>query len=356
MYAVNYVFDQRVQDRDAFQQFALSWSCSAKHRVPIDNIRQHVAFLCHPHRQRHLRSRLAPSNAIGFQSVEEAHRGGAVDRVWRFRAIRSPACRSLVAGDPWVAVDGAERGGGLRGLHVGAAHRGERLSAELAGDACRQPAASELRARAQRPADPADRHSADRRMQQAPDRVARPAGGAAAVHRQRADRFRLRGAAVVPEPHHRHRAGGRHHRRRLYRGGGLAHADGAGRGANAGCGRGAAHRTPRPRAWPAAERDLRAAARRGRQHRFDGARHRPDVDGDAGRRVPGHSSGADADGGQPARHRIALRGDRRRSHDDAGVCDPRRAADAAVVAALFASGRTGRLVAAPRHRERASAR
>ena len=64
--------------------------------------------------------------------------------------------------------------------------------------------------------------------------------------RQRARRFRMRGAALVSQSDHRHGAGDWHRRRRLYRGGGVADADGAGRSRDARRDRRGAERPPGP--------------------------------------------------------------------------------------------------------------
>src|SRR5262245_21508673 len=148
------------------------------------------------------------------------------------------------------------------------------------------------------------------------------------------------------------RAGDRHRRRRLYRSSWVADADGAGRSYNARRGRGGPEGSPRPRARPCSQRDLRSPARRSRRRVADGAGHRSHVDDDPCCCVPGDSRRQDADIGQPARHQFSLRCDGRGRSDDRGLGDASHPSGAPPVETIDKAGRACGVVAAARRKGR----
>jgi len=249
-------------------------------------------------------------------------------------------------GIPLIALGVAEA---LRHFHFASACRRERLPAVSARNARREPVAVEFRLGAQRPIDSAGRNSSYRWSRQDPDRLAPAWRGAHPRGRQRGDRSRMCGAALVSQSDHRRGAGDRNRRRRLYRDCGLADADGPGRGHQARCHRHTAGRSPRRRARSTSERHLRAPARRSRRCVADSACRRYHVDADPCGRLPGDPCRPHADRRQSPRRQFSLRCDRRGRPDDVGpggASDPSGATPLA--AADETSGAFGVVVAAQR--------
>ena len=258
----------------------------------------------------------------------------------------------MVACDPRHSSDRLERGGSIRRFHLAATRRSECLPAVPACAGRRKSPVVELRPCRQRPVDSACRNPGDRRLRQDAGRLAQIARGARSGGRQRARRSRMRGASLASQSDHRRGARHRHRGRRLYRGSGVADADGARRSHDGGQGPRRTRRSPRPRAPPPSERQLRSPARRGRCCVADGARRRSHVDADPGGCLLGDPRRADADIGHAARHQFSLRGDRRRCSHDPRPGDDCHAPGASPLATSDEAGRAFGVVAPDRRKGR----